>query len=74
LRLSYDNGEHQDGSYSKVPAMERSRPGDKVQLCLVGVLADCPKGDDRNKTYRATNLRTGESWTRPNYEHMCGGA
>ena len=72
--IAYTNGEHQDGSYSFVPEMEHSRPGDRIQLCLVSILANCPKGDDRNKTYKATNLRTHESWVRPNYEHMCGGA
>ena len=26
------------------------------------------------KVYRATNLRTGESWEAPDSQHSCGGA
>jgi hypothetical protein len=50
------------------------RSGDKVKLCLVSLPEDCPPGDDRGKIYRATNLRTGESWEAPDSQHSCGGA
>lgn len=70
--------EYADGgygvSYSTIPAIERSRRGDPVRLCLVRIPTGCPKGDDRGKEYRATNLRTHQSWTLPDSEHSCGGA
>ena len=35
---------------------------------------NCPPGDDRGKIYKATNLRTNESWEAPDSQHSCGGA
>lgn len=61
-------------SYEFVPAVAQSRVGDKVMTCLVSVPKGCPKGDDRGKMYTTTNLRTQESWTLPDAQHMCGGA
>lgn len=61
-------------SYEYVPAVGRSRIGDKVMTCLASVPKGCPKGDDRGKYYTTTNLRTQESWTLPDSQHMCGGA
>ncbi len=51
-----------------------SRKGDKVYVCLMSILANCPPGDDRGRVYTTTNLRTMESWTLPDSEHSCGGA
>jgi len=61
-------------SYEKVPALDASRPGDGVRICLVSVPKDCPKGDHRGKIYKTTNLRTHGDWTLPDAEHSCGGA
>jgi hypothetical protein len=61
-------------SYDQVPAIDRSRKGDAVKLCLVSLPQNCPKGDDRGKIYKATNLRTNLSWTLPDSQHACGGA
>lgn len=61
-------------SYDKVPGLRPSRRGDRVKLCLTSIPTDCPKGDDRGRTYKATNLRTHKSWELPDAEHMCGGA
>src|SRR5579872_6749939 len=61
-------------SYDEVPAVQRSRRGDRVRMCLVKLPEDCPKGDDRGRIYTTTNLRTNESWTLPDAEHSCGGA
>lgn len=61
-------------SYDNVPAVGRSRMGDKVRTCLSSVPMGCPKGDNRGKFYTTTNLRTQESWTLPESQHMCGGA
>jgi len=72
--ISYTNGNGQVGACAYVPAMENSRPGDHVRLCLVSFLADCPQGDDRGKTYAAENLRTHGRWRKPDASHMCGGA
>ena len=56
-------------SYEKVPALDASRPGDGVRICLVSVPKDCPKGDHRGKIYKTTNLRTHGDWTLPDAEH-----
>jgi hypothetical protein len=71
--VSFINGGYQVG-YDTVPAIEQSRAGDPVRMCLVKIPEDCPKADDRGRVYRTTNLRTHQSWTLPNSEHMCGGA
>jgi hypothetical protein len=57
-----------------IAAIHRSRPGDKAKVCLVSIPKNCPPNDDRGKVYRATNLRTGESWEAPDSQHSCGGA
>jgi hypothetical protein len=41
---------------------------------LVSIPRHCPKGDNRGRVYRTTNLRTHKSWKLPDSEHMCGGA
>lgn len=61
-------------SYSYVDAVAHSRVGDKVMTCLISLPKDCPKGDERGKSYATTNLRTRESWTLPDSQHKCGGA
>jgi hypothetical protein len=71
--ISYANG-GVGVSYDAIPAIHNSQIGDPVSLCLVFVPDDCPPGDDRGKIYRATNLRTGESWELPDSAHSCGGA
>jgi hypothetical protein len=71
--VHFDNGGYQV-SYDTVAAIEQSRPGDPVRMCLVEVPPGCPKGDNRGWTYQTTNLRTHQSWTLPNAEHLCGGA
>lgn len=61
-------------SYSFVPELAGSRVGDRILLCLASIPTDCPPGDDRGRTYSATNLRTGGSWLLPDAQHTCGGA
>ncbi|MEQ1817148.1 MAG: hypothetical protein ABL871_00955 [Terricaulis sp.] len=61
-------------SYDVVEAISHSQAGDGIHLCLVSVPENCPPGDDRGRVYTATNARTGESWTAPDSQHMCGGA
>ena len=73
--ISYSNGGYQV-SYTFVPAIHRSRPGDPVRLCLT-FIPDCsqaPPGDRRGRVYAARNLRTAEGWTLPDSQHGCGGA
>lgn len=60
-------------SYDVIPAIQNSRVGDHVLMCLVFVPKNCPAGDTRGKEYTVTNLRSLESWTLPNSEHECGG-
>ena len=71
--IEFANGGYQV-SYEQMPAVDRSRPGDPVTMCLVSVPRDCPPGDDRGRMYKTTNLRTRGSWTLPDAEHQCGGA
>jgi hypothetical protein len=71
--VTFNNGGY-NVSYDLVDAIRDSRIGDHVMICLVYAPKDCPPGDDRGKTYTVTNLRTLESWTLPDSEHMCGGA
>jgi hypothetical protein len=71
--ISYANGVSQV-SYDQVPGIDASQAGDGVKLCLVSLPQNCPPGDDRGKVYSATNLRTGQTWSEPDSEHMCGGA
>jgi len=71
--VRFTNGGYQV-SYETVPAVEASRRGDPVRMCLTSVPQDCPPGDNRGREYRVTNLRTHGSWRLPDAEHMCGGA
>jgi hypothetical protein len=61
-------------SYDTLPAIEASRAGDPVRICLAALPRNCPAGDDRGKIYVTTNLRTGRQWRLPDSEHGCGGA
>lgn len=61
-------------SYDVLLGIANSRVGDRVRICLVSVPENCPPGDDRGRVYSGTNLRTNESWTAPDSQHMCGGA
>jgi hypothetical protein len=73
IGVVYANGGTQV-SYEVIAALQHSRRGDRVRLCLVSIPANCPPGDDRGRVYRATKLRTGESWVAPDARHSCGGA
>ncbi len=71
--ISYENGGYQV-SYDMISAIEASRPGDPVRLCLLSIPQNCPPGDARGRIYRATNLRSKGTWKAPDAEHSCGGA
>src|SRR5579875_3492243 len=58
----FQNGLYQV-SYDRIPAVEHSRVGDPVFICLMKLPHNCPPGDDRGKLYTTTNLRTESSWT-----------
>jgi len=55
-------------------AIDGSRVGDRVLVCLVFIPQGCPAGDVRGRIYTVTNFRTMESWTLPDSAHRCGGA
>lgn len=61
-------------SYDPIPALQASRPGDRVRLCVVNRPKGCPAGDARGAVYAATNLRTGKRWRAADSSHRCGGA
>lgn len=61
-------------SYSEVAAVNESRRGDRVFVCLIKIPRGCPPGDNRGRLYTTTNLRTEDSWTLFDSQHMCGGA
>lgn len=71
--VEFANGLYQV-SYDQVPAVNQSRRGDPVFVCLMRLPGHCPPGDVRGKLYTTTNLRTDDSWTLPDAEHGCGGA
>jgi hypothetical protein len=71
--VAFANGLYQV-SYDQEAPITRSRLGDPVQICLVELPKGCPPGDNRGKRYKTTNLRTKESWTLIDSEHICGGA
>jgi hypothetical protein len=71
--ISFANGGYQV-SYEQVAAVDSSRPGDPVRMCLASIPQGCPPGDDRGREYKTTNLRTHRSWNLPDAEHSCGGA
>ena len=72
--VEFANGLYQV-SYDQVPAVNQSRRGDPVFVCLMKLPEHCPPGDDvRGKLYTTTNLRSDDSWTLPDSEHGCGGA
>jgi len=65
---------HYNVDYDQLPGMDRSRPGDRVRLCVIKLPTHCPKGDTRGIIYRAHNQRTGLNWVAHDSEHICGGA
>lgn len=71
--VSYANGGYQI-SYSRVAALEHAKIGDAVMVCLISVPTGCPKGDERGRVYTTTNLRSGDVWSMPDSQHLCGGA
>lgn len=71
--IAFENGGYQV-SYDQEQAVDRSKPGDPIKVCLVSVPENCPPGDERGRMYRTTNLRTRGTWTLPDSEHSCGGA
>lgn len=65
---------HYNVSYDQLAGIDRSRPGDRVRLCVISVPRHCPAGDNRGITYRGRDLRTGLFWRATDAEHLCGGA
>ena len=60
--------------YERVAAIEKSKLGDTVLLCLKSIPRNCPKDDDRGYVWDWKNLRTNGKWNSPDSQHMCGGA
>ena len=70
--VTYANGGYQV-SYDPIPGLKGARKGDRVKLCLTSLPKDCPKGDDRGKTYKATDLRTHKSWEEADWNTCAAG-
>jgi hypothetical protein len=71
--VRFANGGYQV-AYAEIEAVQTSRTGDPVFICLIHIPRGCPAGDVRGRVYTTTNLRTLESWTMPDSEHQCGRA
>ena len=71
--VRYANGASQV-SYNYEEEVALSHIGDDVLLCLSTIPRHCPPGDDRGRSYSATNLDTNRSWIMSDSQHMCGGA
>jgi|HubBroStandDraft_3_1064219.scaffolds.fasta_scaffold15875_6 hypothetical protein len=73
--VGFTNGGY-NVSYDTVDAIKNTRVSDHVLICLMYIPDPdkCPPGDNRGRIYTVTNLRTIESWTLPDSQHMCGGA
>jgi prepilin-type processing-associated H-X9-DG protein len=65
---------HVNVSYDQLPAVDTSRQGDPVRLCVRAVPTDCPARYDAGIVYRAKNLRSGQSWELSDTIHACDGA
>jgi hypothetical protein len=61
-------------AYAMVPAIEQSKKGDRVRICLVSIPHNCPRGDERGRVYKTINLRTNKAWALPDAPRTCGGA
>ncbi|WP_315720507.1 MULTISPECIES: hypothetical protein [unclassified Bradyrhizobium] len=71
--VQYQNGAEQiDAEWNA--GVAHSKLGDPVRLCTVWKPKKCPPGDDRGRIYKATNLRTNETWQMSESWHSCGGA
>jgi len=71
--VQYQNGAEQiDAEWNA--GVAHSKLGDPVRLCMVWKPKKCPPGDDRGRIYKATNLRTNETWQMSESWHSCGGA
>jgi hypothetical protein len=71
--ICFKNGICEVG-YDTVAAIEQSKKGDPVRMCLVSIERGCPKGMDPIREYRTTNLRLQKSWTLGDQSHSCKGA
>ena len=60
--------------YGLVKPVARSRVGDPVKACVADLPVDCNAYDLRGIGYKVYNLRTGESWTMGDSQHVCRGA
>ncbi|MGJ5179412.1 hypothetical protein ACQR16_15835 [Bradyrhizobium oligotrophicum] len=73
MHVLYQNGAEQiDAEWNA--GVAHSKLGDPVRLCTVWKPKKCPPGDDRGRIYKATNLRTKETWQMSESWHSCGGA
>ncbi len=61
-------------AYTSNPAIEKTKIGARVQVCLVQEMRGCPPGDDRGKTYRVYDPLQGIAWSMGEDLHICGGA
>lgn len=65
---------HENIGYDQVPAIDVSRVGDPVRLCVRALPTGCPAHDSRGIVYAAKNLRTARTWESSDATHPCDGA
>ncbi len=74
--IGYDDG-HTNWDYGPIKAMQLTRKGDPVELCVYSFPKDCPiefPDDTRGIVYRVTNFRNHKHWISSDSLHQCGGA
>ena len=72
-RVEFVNGGYQV-SYDTVAAIEASRPGDPVHICLVSIPQGLPAGRQSRPDLQDHQPAHHGLWTLPDAEHSCGGA
>ncbi len=68
------NDRHTQVDYESSPRKLGFTAGDPARLCVIALPTNCPPGDHRGITYKATDLISRRTWIAQDSEHECGGA
>ena len=73
ISISFNNGVGLVSYYDE-PVALREKSGDEVQICLISVPKNCPKGDVRGKVYGVYDTKQRRAYQMADSQHECGGA